>query len=267
MHTRFSARNRRFAIGHLLLLMASIDCVILGLMLLKNPPARVYYPLFAFQSLYMLVLMRCDLSWVIGEVKGSSSDQANHESNAVFPRRYFPRAGFAGAPVVLAILGMILGQIVAFRNSTLAVSSNRRLHEDLARIDPRQDELFICWGDRFPYESILPLESPDAWRNLHLYCLGWLQQSPINVAVKKRFGINDLAIAMVKEPDVYVLGSTEAHRVHLNSEFDLFRTFVFEHYQLNVKWGKHFSGDQVQILKAAQVLIEASSEPTATRWR
>lgn len=261
------ARDPGFAIRHLLLLTASIDAVILGLMLLKNPPARVYYPLFAFQPLYMLVLMRCTDFPMIGSEKKPIPNQTRLDSNVVRPPALFWRRAFIQASIVLAILGVILEQSLTFRSSSLAVSSNRQLRADLARIDPRDDELFICWGDRFPYESILPLESPDAWRSLHLYCLGWCQQSPINQSVKKRFGIDNLAIAMVENPQVYLLGPTETHRIPLDSELDHFQTFVYEHHKLNVKWRKQYYGDQVQIFKPASVVMEASKEPTVTRWK
>src|SRR5205085_2083402 len=42
------SRNRRFTIVHFLLLTACLDAVLCGLMFLKQPPPRVYYPLIAF---------------------------------------------------------------------------------------------------------------------------------------------------------------------------------------------------------------------------
>ena len=72
---------------------------------------------------------------------------------------------------------------------------------------------------------------------------------------------------MVEKPGIYVLGSAETNRVYLESEFDYYRTFVRERYQLSVKWEKQFSGSQVQILKPASVVIEAANGSTATRWR
>ena len=261
------ARNPRFVVGHFLLLTVWIDAVIFGLMLLKNPPSRVYYPLFAFQSLYLLILLRCEVTPKLLEATESMAERPNFGSNFIRSDGFFLQGRLPQMSALIAILGISLGQLLVFRCSNEAVSGNRQLHADIARIDPQQDELFICWGDRFPYESILPLESPDAWRNLHLYCLGWLQQSPINDTVKKRFGIDRLAVSMVEKPGIYVLGSAETNRVYLESEFDYYRTFVRERYQLSVKWEKQFSGSQVQILKPASVVIEAANGSTATRWR
>ena len=259
----FQARKPRFLVIHLLILTVSIDLIITGLMQLKNPPARVYYPLFAFQGLYMLFLMRCGESTISNQ--SESSNNRSHllaGATSVFLTRW---GGWAS--MAFAVLAVLMEQSLTFRESSIAVAGNHRLHSDRARIDPQPDELFICWGDRFPYESILPLESPESYRNVHLYCLGWLQQSPINEAVKRRFGIPDLALAMVDHPRVFLLGNSECHRVKLDSELEVFQKFAFEHYQMKVNWRDDFQGDFLRIYKPVSPVVEASNTANETRWR
>ena len=147
--------------------------------------------------------------------------------------------------IALAILGMLFGQSMAYRNSRKAVSANRRLHADLARISPSESELFVCWGTAFPLESILPLESPDLLRNRNLLWLSWLQQSPVNDAAKERFGIQDLPLALFDNPNVYLIAD-DYQRTN-------YQTYIREHYQLESDWDHCYKGNTLNVYKPVRV--------------
>ena len=258
------SRDRRFAIRHFLLLTLSLDALICGLMFLKEPPERVYFALIAFQALYLLSLMRySDAStespsvshWFCSLSLKRDCDSPTVESASPVLPPDDPATGGHGvmrsgtqspriartAWIAMAILGMLLGQSMAFRNSRKALSANRRLHADLARISPSESELFVCWGIAFPLESILPLESPDLLRNRNLLWLSWLQQSPVNDAAKGRFGIQDLPLALLDNPNVYLIANTP--------ELAFYRTYFREHYHLEVDWDLRFEGSEFNVYK------------------
>ncbi len=260
------ARDRRFAFRHFLILTASLDLVICGLMFLKQPPERVYVSLIAFQGLYMLYLMR----------EGNSSPEGPDSrteppDGLVAERRLFGLSGglslgetlslrgslsmrgtlspgtVRAALVAVAMLGLLCGQSLAFRDSRRAVSANRKLHADLNRIGPLDSDLFVCWGSSFPYESLLPLESPRLLRKLHLLALGWPQQSPVNDAVKAHFGIRDLTRALLDNPHVYLLGSSLAGGGGLQTEH--YETYIHEHYRTDVEWDHRYHASGFIIYK------------------
>lgn len=258
------ARDRRFAISHFLILTVSLDAVICGLMFLKNPPGRVYYPLVAFQGLYSLYLMRCctasaekntELSSVSEpppiDVRSSQWQQMQYQSFV------------SGALCAIAVIGLCAGQYKAHRDSRKAVKANRLLHENLAMVDPRESDLFVCWGCDFPYESILPLESNDVLRRLNILTLGWTQQSPVNDAVKEHFGIRDLTLSLMDNPNVYLLVQ--------DSELDYYRTYIHEHFGIDVEWDLCFEGSAFNLVKPVKAdLPDKLSRPSATaaslRW-
>ena len=258
------ARDRRFAIRHFLIFTISLDAIICGLMLLKNPPPRVYYPLIAFQALYMLFLMRfCESppETLKSENLIESLWQVECHRGGVFGSRS-PRF-VSVALVAFAILGLSVGEYKAFRDSQRAVTANRRLHADLAKIAPRETDLFVFWGCCYHYESLLPLESTRILQKLNLLTLGWPQQSPINDAVKEQFGIGDLTLALFDNPNVYFLGS--------GMELGHYQIYIREHYRMDLAWDRHFEGTEFKLFKPIKLDAgkKASDQPTIAtshRW-
>jgi hypothetical protein len=258
------ARDRQFAIRHFVVLTLSLDAFICALMFLKNPPGRVYYPLIAFQALYTLYLMRyCDSSSGEETELTSSTDRLlNEPRNARWHGTHFQ--GFiSGAFCSIAVLGLCVGQYKAHRDSRTAVRANRQLHTDLARVDPLESDLFVCWGASFPYDSIRPAESNQVLRRIHLLTLGWPQQSPINDAVKAQFGIRDLPQSLFDNPNVYLLGK--------GTELAYYRTYIREHYGTDVTWDHHFDGGEFGLFKPVKLDANQpvpTDKPTvvSSRW-
>lgn len=259
------ARDRQFAIRHFVILTLSLDAFICALMFLKNPPGRIYYPLIAFQALYTLYLMRyCDASSSSEDQQNTASDSAvDRPRNARLHGSHFQ--GFiSGGLCAIAILGLCVGQYKANRDSRKAVHANRRLHADLARIDPLETDLFVCWGCNFPYESILPLESSSVLRRIKLLSLGWVQQSPVNDAVKEQFGISDLTQALFDNPNVYLVGQ--------GPELPYYQTYIRERYHTDVTWDPCFEGTEFKLYKPVKIDVAGlgSSHPATavtSRWQ
>lgn len=259
------ARDRRFAIGHFLILTLSLDAVICGLMFLKNPPGRVYYPLVAFQGLYALYLMRCGTAST--EKNTELSSVAEAPSNGVRGSQWQQmqyQSFVSGALCAIAVIGLCAGQYKAHRDSRKAVKANHLLHQNLAMVDPRESDLFVCWGCDFPYESILPLESNEVLRRLNILTLGWTQQSPVNDAVKEQFGIRDLTLSLMDNPNVYLLVG--------ESELDYYRTYIREHFEIDVEWDHCFEGSAFNLVKPVKAglpdkLTHPSTTAASLRWQ
>ncbi len=236
------SRGRCFAISHFLMLMASLGVILSGLMFLKEPPPRVYYPLFAVLGLYLLSLMRDgNLSTAVSTSPTVTPDGPPPQRRNVMRLQTLSH-GFASAVLIaVTIRGLCFSQSMTYQDSQRAVSANRKLHADLTKIGPLESELFVCWSCCFPLEAILPLESADNPRKLYLLSLGWTQQSPVNAAVKGRFGIQDLPLAMLDNPRVYLVASKPV--------LTFYRTYFREHYHVEVDWEHRFEGGVISIFK------------------
>jgi hypothetical protein len=273
------SRDRRFAVRHFLMLTLSLDALICALMFLKNPPGRVYYPLIAFQALYTLYLMRyCDSSKSQSEQAPSTDSVMSQFINARLPGLQFHgliSAGVCG----IAVLGLSVGQNKAHRDSRVAIRANRLMHADLARIDPLETDLFVCWGSSFPYEAILPLESNRILRRIHLLSLGWPQQSPVNDAVKEHFGIRDLTQSLFDNPNIYLLSDEFGKNGHSvtgelagSTDLGYYQTYIREHYRTEVTWDRCFAGGIFSLYKPVklngnQPVHGLPKTATSLRWQ
>jgi hypothetical protein len=107
--------------------------------------------------------------------------------------------------LALALLGVVLSLGLRYRDSGVARANSRELHESLALLGPRADRLYVAWAGHFPYERILPLESPATLARLRLYSLGWPQRSPVADRMLGAFGITDLFSALCGRDDVFLI--------------------------------------------------------------
>ena len=252
----WTARNRRLAFA--LLAPATIAAVglLLCLTFTKTPPSRVYYPALAFPFLLTLLLVRLGPE---RRARGQLVIQA-----AVIRIRGERRSVVTGsfdlvtllhfAAILAALIPVSAGLYREYRHARTACKENEKLRAALAAIRPRDDQLFVIWSSCFPFEAILPLESPALLRETHLLSLGWPQQSPINQAMKARFGIDDLPHALYANPNLEL--------VSVDWLNDIFATYVQEHHHARLDWETHFRNPQFSVWKPRP--LSDSNSPGAT---
>ena len=240
------ARNRRQAIYHTLLAAVCIDTIVCGLMLIKPPVFRVYYPLFAFQLLFSLISMR----WSEANDDLRLSELFLSFRRIIVEITSLQRFRFSAVKQqvrwgVIVFLIAVMGVGITFSKartlSRIHLAANKQMRSDIAKTNPRDDELYVAWGCCFPYEAVLPLDSPDVLRNFHLLCLGWPQKSPINYAQKTRFHIQDMNLDLRDNPKIYLLSS-----IYLNP---FYKQFFQEHYQAEISWERRFACPSFEIWK------------------
>lgn len=159
----------------------------------KAPPDRVYLP--AIAALLTLTAAHAD------------------------PRRILPapvvrgRYGRNNARWILVVLALATGAGAIARASRAghaAREGNHALKADLARLAPRPEQLYVVWGDQFPYEHLLPFEDPAWARDLKLLQAGALHTTPINAAQRRAHGVGDIYRALVERAEVFLIAG-EAH--------------------------------------------------------
>jgi hypothetical protein len=109
-----------------------------------------------------------------------------------------------------------------YRRSRERIKASAALYNLISDMEPSDDRLYICWAATFPYEALRPFDSLESVANLHLMVLGWPQNTPLHQRVKERFGIDDLAEAIFRRNDLYLI----AHPYYLG----LYEKYVREHF-------------------------------------
>jgi hypothetical protein len=134
-------------------------------------------------------------------------------------------------------------------------SSNRlsdKLHhdhllmmQDLARLNPRPNQLFVTWGGDFPYETFqLPKESDSSSRDMEFLGLGVGNHDPVVQDRLRAFGIHDLYQALYQRNDIFLI-------CMLRKE-DLLSRYIEEHYHTRVVVQTIFEGNTFRVCKVMQ---------------
>ena len=195
---------------------------------MKTPPERVYLPLSAF--VVALALVYSDQSLRIGKRAG--------ESAAAETKRWYP-------PVALQVAA--LGMAVYFACVvTNANSKSSRFHQKaqasltgiMEEMDPQPDELFLTWGDSFPYQwvpALVPIR--EFYGDFKTVGIGVGLRSPISRARLREFGVENVYTDIIDRPDIFL--------ITLSGEQDLFplyARYVEEHYQTIVTRELRYAG-------------------------
>ncbi|MFH0946691.1 MAG: hypothetical protein V2A76_15965, partial [Planctomycetota bacterium] len=200
---------------------------------MKTPPERVYVPLCAFVAALALLHSDQGLRFEKGDARGSA-------------RRLGPLA------LQFAALGLAVFYACAVTNTNLEGSRFHQMSQaSLARImkemDPRPSELFLTWGDSFPYQWVPPLvPAREFYGDFKTVGIGVGLRSPISRARLKEYGIADIYLDIIDRPNIFL--------VTLSGEQDLFplyARYVQEHFQTTVTReiryaGPFFSAARVQ---------------------
>lgn len=162
------------------------------------------------------------------------------------PRVYQPLAGFIAAAALVwgasapkfatafkrssyitvgVLLGVVSGGGAWSRIVNEQAFIGRRageLRQFLLQLDPQPDELYVVWGEAFPFELIPATSDYGILRKLNVF---WLCASSRTPAADERlaeFGIDDLYRALYERPDVFIFS--------IPSQHILFARYVQEHY-------------------------------------
>jgi len=93
--------------------------------------------------------------------------------------------------------------------------------------DGHEKLLFITAGSMLPFRVVLkPFANVAVFKQWHIIPFGWMNQSPIQIDMLKKYGIDDIFLAMLERPDFLI------HM--LPEEKSLFRTYYKERYGLEI---------------------------------
>jgi hypothetical protein len=123
----------------------------------------------------------------------------------------------------------------------------KRFRDDLARLQPRADQLFVIWGGDFPYEGFqLPTQAEPVAREMQFLGLGVGNHEPFVQSRLRSFGIADLYQSFYTREDVFLICREEKKRLLVQ--------YIQEHYQTKVEVKTVFQGRTFTVSKLRKVI-------------
>jgi hypothetical protein len=107
--------------------------------------------------------------------------------------------------------------------------------DDMARLQPRVDQLFVIWGGDFPFEEYqLPTQAAPVTPNMQILGLGVGNHEPFVQNRLKSFGIDNLYQAFYTRDDVFLICNEPKKRLLIQ--------YIWEHYHTSVEIRTVFQG-------------------------
>ncbi len=216
-------KSRRVHAAVLLTVVFVVALITATIILRKPPPARVYLPVLAFPSALALF---CS-AW---HARGSTSN-ANPHASTLTGSWQWNRVGWSFVVSLSVMLGLyagILNMLEQYDRGKQRRRQSNHFYEQLARLDPRPDNLYVCWGAAMPFEHIRPIDNLQWLAGFRALHMGWPQQCPFHDDMKERFDVPYLARQLYERSNVILI----AHPACLK----LYANYVREHFSTEISF-------------------------------
>jgi hypothetical protein len=139
---------------------------------------------------------------------------------------------------VLAIVGLLGYGLWVHHQYLLPaqqwLADSKRLSKAIKDYSKSSQNLFVTWGDSFPYENIEPFcNLKDYFATFRLLPVGGQSQTPTFQSILARNQIPDFFLGLLK-PGVFLISS--------DVENSIVKQYMLEHYRRNVEFSKIFDG-------------------------
>jgi hypothetical protein len=112
-------------------------------------------------------------------------------------------------------------------------------HADIAKLNPHPDKLYIGWHNTIPYEHVNAFDDWSRFKNMKIFQLHGFQNAPTAQGLLAEFGITDLDIQMINNPNVFVLCNPY--------EGSLYSQHIMEKYAIKIEPHPIFFGRLFQV--------------------
>lgn len=155
------------------------------------------------------------------------------------------RKAVVGAAAVAAV-GLSAWSLIGLARIDTRCRQQNALKASLVdRLEPRPDQLFLCWSDRFPFEYLVtPLADLDGLRDFRCIGLSWLLPTPFTARRMEEFHVRDIYPAIWERPDVFLVASRRL--------IEMLGFYAMQHYDVRLKWRVVFDRDTLQVFQATR---------------
>jgi hypothetical protein len=150
----------------------------------------------------------------------------------------------SGMPFALVAISYAIccgGEIQAIRElSATRQYLQKSFRDDMARLQPRVNQLFVIWASAFPYEEYqLPTQAAPVTSNMQILGLGVGSHEPFVQNRLKSFGIDDLYQAFYTRDDVFLICNEPMTKLLIQ--------YIWEHYHTSVEIRTVFQGTRFTV--------------------
>jgi hypothetical protein len=116
----------------------------------------------------------------------------------------------------------------------------KSFRDDMARLQPRVNQLFVIWGGDFPYEEYqLPTQAAPVTSNMQILGLGVGSHEPFVQNRLKSCGIDNLYQAFYTRDDVFLICNERKKKLLIQ--------YIWEHYHTSVEIRTVFQGTRFTV--------------------
>jgi hypothetical protein len=122
----------------------------------------------------------------------------------------------------------------------------KSFRHDMARLQPRVNQLFVIWGGDFPYQEYqLPTQAAPVTSNMQILGLGVGSHEPFVQNRLKSFGIDNLYQAFYTRDDVFLICSERKKKLLIQ--------YIWEHYHTSVEIRTVFQGTRFTVRQVRKI--------------
>ncbi|KAA0140535.1 hypothetical protein FYZ48_04455 [Gimesia chilikensis] len=198
--------------------------IMLGLIIYKKLPERVFIPLTALPFYLSLLLNLPDLS---SQIK-----------NQKFKKHFVFRTGVL--LLFLAATASAWGQV---KRSDLMVMGNIRFKNDLKNLQESWPDKVFLAQCRFPVDLFLPLDNQSEIQGMKWLYLTGRQKSPLFQQKMKEYGIHSAYTELYETDRLYL--------IMLPRFIPLFESYLKQHYDVDLEFKNVYSGRHFQVYRVS----------------
>lgn len=198
--------------------------IMLGLIIYKKLPERVFIPLTALPFYLSLLLNFPDLS---SQIK-----------NQKFKKHFVFRTGVL--LLFLAATASAWGQV---KRSDLMVMGNIRFKNDLKNLQGSWPDKVFLAQCRFPVDLFLPLDNQSEIQGMKWLYLTGRQKSPLFQQKMKEYGIHSAYTELYETDRLYL--------IMLPRFIPLFESYLKQHYDVDLEFKNVYSGGHFQVYRVS----------------
>ena len=175
----------------------------------KSPPQRVFMPLFSLVALSPFLLWNSKGFISIGE------------------KNWWRIVPFI---IMIGLACWVSAKAFVFyaEESDNYQQGKEWLHKAMKSFKPSPKNLYVVWGQGYPWKFITPFDDITFLRNFNTFGLGTGQHSPSNKKMLQKFGITDLYQDLVYKDNVFLMIRNQ----FIEKRLPLYHKFMRQHYNL-----------------------------------
>ncbi len=132
-------------------------------------------------------------------------------------------------------------------NSKINYESNIWFHNLMDVFNPNPNNLYIVWGEGFPYPLISPFDNLEYLENLNTIGVG-VPPTPTTKEVLAKYNIKDVYMAMLEKNNVFLC----LHPAHKYKQ-EMLEKYMLEHYNLSINYNPIFRSGAFNVYKITEM--------------